>query len=89
MTDKEKQIRITMWESVRALWPIILPVFLIIGAVYVRAEFAVALVRDVRLQIASCYVLKTDYTRDMDRILDKLDKQDQKIDYIIQLQLKK
>ncbi len=74
----------TMWEAFRALLPMIV-IFIgifgsVIGVIYYRAEFAVALARETEKEIISNYVTKGEYDRDMDNI-------DGKLDYIIQMHM--
>jgi hypothetical protein len=84
MTEKEAQIRMTMFEAFRALWPILFIVVGIFGsvvfAIYARAEFAVALARETEKQVVADYVCKDDYRYDINAINNKLD-------YLIQMHM--
>lgn len=92
MTDKEREIRITMWEAIRALWPIIVLLAGLFGSVtsllYAQTQNTKDVVMDFKQTVALQYVSKDDYRQDIDRLFTEIENQNKKIDYLIKLHVR-
>lgn len=90
MTEKERELRMSMLSALKALWPLIVPFVIVMMGffgslmfiIYSRAEFAVALARETDKNVVANYVTKTDAQYEYGRINGKLD-------YLIQMHLNK